>query len=72
MISNCVNGDIISLTVGPSAGYYFFSGFVKFSIVSVIMSIVLMYVSSIIASSNIWHAHICHHKYSMLFLDQIK
>ena len=53
-----VNGATSALSMGPSAGYNPFLGFVKFNIFSVMVYMLFMFISATIASSNITHMHI--------------
>jgi hypothetical protein len=53
-----VNGVTSSLSIGPSVGYTMISEFVKFSLVSTIMSIALMFVFATRVSSRFTRKHI--------------
>jgi hypothetical protein len=69
MISTCVNGATIALTMGLSTRYTLITEFVKFIYLFAMISMALLYISATIESNNITYKHICHHNFAIIFLD---
>jgi hypothetical protein len=58
MMSTCVNGATSALSMGSSARYILLSGFIKFSIISAMITIVYLYVPTTITNNSIIYIHI--------------
>lgn len=58
MISTCVNGVTIALTMGLSTRYTLITEFVKFIYLFAMISMALLYISATIENNNITYKHI--------------